>query len=432
MKIKLIWALLIVSLSFSNCSSQKLSVKERLEKLPNVISVDSLFMDTLFTEQFDVYFKQLIDHENPNEGTFKQRVIVSNLDVDKPVVAVLEGYNIRHGRAVELTRLLNSNQVNIEHRFFKNSRPDSVPWDKLTIWQAATDQHKIIRSLQKIYKGNWLSTGVSKGGQATIFHRSFYPNDVKASVPYVAPVNYAREDERIYKFLETVDTDSARKKIFEFQYLCFENFDSLQIIFKTKAKSKGWTFEMGFKRALEYTILEYSFALWQYGGIPIHNIPDSTATERQLFEHLSRISSFTFFEDNAVEQYRPFFWAALTEIGMYGYKTKPFEKFLGDTVYTFDFTAPIGTKPVYSNKPLLKVKEFLDNEANNMLFIVGGLDTWGATAYYPSGKNNLVTKVLEGAFHGVNIEDFSDKDRNEMIGLLEKWMNVKIDPEFDK
>jgi len=26
---------------------------------------------------------------------------------------------------------------------------------------------------------------------------------------------------------------------------------------------------------------------------------------------------------------------------MYGYKTKPFEKFLGDTVYTFDFTAPI-------------------------------------------------------------------------------------------
>ncbi|MDA3890140.1 MAG: S28 family serine protease [Salinivirgaceae bacterium] len=433
MKYKFIWAFSFLVLVFFSFSSQQLTLKEQLENLPHVVSVDSLFIDTFFTEQFDVYFEQVIDHNNPEEGTFLQRVIVSNSGFYKPVVVVIEGYNIWHGRALELTQLLKSNQVNIEHRFFKNSRPDSIPWDKLTIWQAASDQHKIIKSLKKIYKGNWLSTGFSKGGQATMYHRSFYPDDVKASVPYVAPLNLAREDERIYEFLKTVGSDSDRQKVYQFQCLCFDNIDELKELLKTKAKSKGWTYKMGIKNALVYTILEYSFAFWQYGGVAPENIPDNTATVRELFEHLDRISSFTFFEDKGIKTYQPFFWAALTEIGMYGYETKPFRKYLGDTVnYTFDFSAPEGTRPVYNSKAMLNVKTFLDNEAENMLFIVGGMDTWGATAYTPSGNNNLVTKKLTNGFHGTQIQDFSKSEREEMYSLIEEWMGVEIDDIFEE
>ena len=32
-----------------------------------------------------------------------------------------------------------------------------------------------------------LATGISKGGQATMFYRSYFPDDVDISVPYVAP-----------------------------------------------------------------------------------------------------------------------------------------------------------------------------------------------------------------------------------------------------
>ncbi len=410
----------------------QLSLMEQLKKLPGVVSVDTFTTDTTFTQQFEIYFEQPIDHHNPAKGSFKQRVILDNKDINSPMVVDLEGYNIYSTRQEELTKLLKCNQVNIEHRFFKDSRPDSIPWDYLTIWQAATDQHEIIKALQQIYKQNWVSTGISKGGQTTMYHRSFYPDDVNASVCYVAPLDFAREDPRIYKFLKTVGTDADRKKIYDFQCQCFEKMDSLVMLLKQKAETKGWTYRFGYEKAMQYTILEYSFAFWQWGYCTSDKIPGDSASATELFDHLSHVSGFTFFEDASVEDFRPYFWAALTQIGIYGYQTKPFEKYLGDTiVYTFDFTAPEGTHPVYDPQPMQKVKAFLDNDATNMLFIVGGLDTWGSTAYVPSGKNNLVRMTLANGHHGTRIKNFDQKDREYMYSLMNQWLGTHITDPLD-
>jgi hypothetical protein len=419
-------------LFLTGCNQHTQSLKEKLQNLKGVVEVNTIETDTVFNEQYEVYFEQPIDHKNPSAGTFKQRVIVSHVDFNKPMVAVIEGYNIWNGRASELQKLMQCNQINIEHRFFKDSKPDSIPWDKLTIWQAATDQHIIIKELQKIYKQKWITTGISKGGQTTMYHRRFYPDDVTASVPYVAPLNFAREDPHIYKFLKTVGTDADREKIYNFQVLCFENFNELEKLLIKKSKEKKWSFKFGFKKALQYTILEYSFAFWQWGGFPTDQIPSNNATPAELFNHLNNVAGFTFFEDKGVEANRPFFWAALTEIGIYGYQTKPFAKYLGDTTdFTFDFTAPNGYTPVYNPKPMQEVKLFLDNKAENMLFIYGGLDTWGATAYHPSGKNNLVNMTLPNGHHGTRIKNFPKKDREYIYSLISKWMDVNINDIFE-
>jgi hypothetical protein len=68
-----------------------------------------------------------------------------------------------------------------------------------------------------VYQGKWLSTGISKGGQTTIFYRYFYPEDVDVSVPYVAPLNLALEEQRIYTFLDTVGDASCRNALLEVQ-----------------------------------------------------------------------------------------------------------------------------------------------------------------------------------------------------------------------
>lgn len=417
---------------FISCNTQQLPLKEQLLSLDNVVEVNEVSLDTTFTEQYEVYFLQYIDHENPRLGTFKQRVIVSHQDFKKPVVAVLEGYKIWNGRQAELTKLMNSNQINIEHRFFKDSRPDSIPWEHLTIWQAATDQHLIIEALQEIYPENWLTTGISKGGQATMYHRAYYSADVQASVPYVAPLNFAREDNRIYEFLDNVGSMEERESVYQFQLQCFKNFDALLALLKEKAEEKGWTFNFGYKKALEYTILEYSFAFWQWGNYNADQIPGKGAATEELFNHLNKVAGFTFFEDKSVEENRPFFWAALTQIGMYGYNTAPFSEFLGDTVYTFDFTAPQGTNPEYEPGAMQDIREYLDFEAENMLFIVGGLDTWGATAYVPSENNNLETMVLDKGHHGTRIRHFAKKDREHIYSLLENWMDIEIEDIFAK
>ncbi len=427
---KIIIAIVFFVAIFSSCKES--TFIEQLNNLQYVVEVNEINIDTTFAKQYELYFEQPLDHKNPELGTFRQRVLLSHKNENLPVVAVLEGYKIWSLFASEPTKILNCNQVTIEHRFFKDSKPDSIPWDKLTIWQAATDQHIIIDVLKSIYKESWLTTGISKGGQTTMYHRSFYPDDVQACIPYVAPLNFAREDERIYKFLNSVGTDEDRSRIYEFQCLCFDNQEELIGMLKDKAKEKEWSYKFGFEKALQYTILEYPFVFWQWGGFKSDEIPNEKATVTELFEHLNRVAGFTFFEDAAVEISRPFFWAAITEIGMYGYETKPFKKYLGDTTdFTFDFTIPEGTEPVYKPEAMQKVKQFLDTEGNNMLYVVGGLDVWGATSYEPSGENNSVRMILANGHHGTRIKDFPKKEREYMYSLLEDWMQVEIEDIFE-
>ncbi|MCK9205589.1 MAG: peptidase [Salinivirgaceae bacterium] len=429
--IRNIYHLFLFLFILSGCQAGSQTLIEQLRSLPNVVSVEAVAYDANFAEQYEVYFEQPLDHNNPVLGHFNQRVIVSHQGKQRPVVAVLEGYQIWNGQQDELTQLLNANQVNIEHRFFKSSRPDSVPWEKLTIWQTATDQHKIIEALQTIYPQNWISTGISKGGQATMYHRTFYPGDVKASVAYVAPLNYQREDPRIYRFLNSVGTAQDRERVYDFQCLCFEHFNELESMLKQKAKDYSWTFEMGTKMALQYTILEYSFAFWQWGAFRPDEIPGKESTTDDIFYHLNRVSGFTFFEANELEANRAFFWAALTEMGMYGYQTEPFRKYLGDTTdYTFDFSAPEGIHPVFNPQAMQQVKSYLDGDAKNMLFIVGGLDTWSATTYEPTGNNNLVRMTLPNGHHGTRIKDFNPLERKYIYSLLENWMEVSITDPF--
>ena len=53
----------------------------------------------------------------------------------------------------EPTRLVDGNQISVEQRFFTPSRPEPADWSKLTIWQAATDHHRLVAALKPIYAG---------------------------------------------------------------------------------------------------------------------------------------------------------------------------------------------------------------------------------------------------------------------------------------
>ena len=79
-----------------------------------------------------------------------------------------------------------------------------------------------------------MSTGSSKGGQTTLFYKTFYPDDVDASVPYVAPINIAQEDPRLYHFLDTVGDEAARARIKEFQIAMFKREDEILPLVKSQ------------------------------------------------------------------------------------------------------------------------------------------------------------------------------------------------------
>ena len=135
--------------------------------------------------------RQEIDHNDPSKGYFYQRAFLSHKGYDNPTAIITNGYGKPRNNITEVAELLEANQINVEHRYFLESSPDSLDYDYLNFEQITADLHKINQLFRKIYDGKWISTGISKGGTTTIFYRYFYPNDVDVSIPYVAPVNHS-------------------------------------------------------------------------------------------------------------------------------------------------------------------------------------------------------------------------------------------------
>lgn len=439
------WSLLLVaslSLIQLGCastkevvSSEQVESQELLEKIkaiPAVKEVNVLATSDHFVEHYEIWFEQKVNPSKADSKTFKQRVLLAHASADAPVIVEIQGYQIYSPRSGELATLFGGNQITIEHRFFADSKPkDGIPWNDLTIDNAALDQHLIIESLKKaVYPQNkFVTTGISKGGQTTMIHRSKYPNDVDVSVCYVAPLNFEREEPRVYEFLDTVGTQEQRDQIRAFQHLCFDRKAEMVELLTAKAKKEGYTWNVSVEEAMELYVLEYSFAFWQWGAFKFEQIPDAGATTDSLLNHAMDVSGTSFFEEKGVDKLRPFFWAALTELGMYGYDYKPFKEHLSkQEIYTFDFTFPEGHSKTFNPEAMKNVNDFIQNDATQMMFIHGGLDTWVATAVQlsESAKSRGLEKhVLSTGHHGTRIRDFDTSKRAEIIKTLETWLGVK-------
>lgn len=424
----LVSSLLTLSIFFLiSCQFKPRTAEEVLSKIAIIDSIKPIENDTLFKSTYVVWFRMPLDHNNPNGPTFPLKAYYSHKDFNKPMVVVIDGYTMYTSKANELSTILDANQLTIEHRFFDQSRPkDSIPWNYLSVRQAAADQHAIIQAFKPFYKGKWVSTGISKSGQATIFHRRFYPNDVDASVPYVAPLNFSSEDPRVYDFLSKVGTDGCRTKIRDFQLQLFEKKKELFPMFEELAKKRDWHFKMGLDRAYDLSVLEYSFAFWQW-GTSCETIPLKDSPAQILFLHWKMVNPFTFFDEEDIEKTRPFFYQAMTEIGMYGYQVKPFSKYLKDTSnITFTFALPEHHKVKYHPDTMKDIDSWIKGSGNNILYIYGQNDAWSSTAVDPGNQTNAVRMFNPGGSHASRISSFPVEMQDSIFTVLEKWLDVDL------
>ena len=408
-------------------TSTKISTFEKLATIENVVSIEKKDAVSHFDENYEIWFQQPIDHNDLSKGTFKQRVFLGFEDKNKPVIVELRGYGIGSERAGELADHYQANQLAIEHRYFNNSRPENIDWNTLTVENAAKDQAYIITAIKKALYPNakFVTTGISKGCQTTMAHRRYFPNNVDASVCYVGPLNYKREDSRVYSFLKNVGTKEEREKITAFQKLCFENRSTLLEMMKNVGKEKSMTWEFGVENAIDYTILEYSFAFWQW-GTDINSIPSNTSNIEDIYKHLIDVVGYGFFEEKSVDGLQPYFWAALTEQGIYGYETAPFKEYLNtEEIYKFEWAFPEGVSKNYNLKPMQEIKSFLDTTAEDMLFIYGEYDAWSATAVElteDASKRDVFKFVHPKGSHTTRIKSFKPETKNRIYEIIDGWL----------
>lgn len=381
-----------------------------------------------FSEKYVTYFTQPLDHRHPEKGSFRQRVIVSHVGFDRPTVIVTEGYGaayaLRSQYREELSKLLNANMIFVEYRYFLESTPEPKDWQYLTAENSADDLHAITTAFKNIYPGKWIATGISKGGQTTLLYRTFYPDDVDISVPYVAPLCYGVEDGRHEPFLHKVSTPENRKIIEDFQLEALKRKATLLPRFEKYCTEKNYSFRAPIEEIYDYSVLEYSFALWQW-GTPISSIPATTASDDEVFSHLLAISEPGYFTADSPNA--SFFVQAARELGYYGYDVQPFKQYLSiqsSEGYLHRLMLPEELKDMPFDKTLSKkITKFLKKQDPKMIFIYGQNDPWTAAGVtWLKNKKNIHVFIQPNGSHLARISTLPEKEKKEVMELIKQWL----------
>lgn len=400
----------------------KVTFQEQLQELFPKAEISTIAIKDHFTKAYQVVLQQYLDPKNPEVGTFKHYMYVSHNSYEAPTVLITDGYASRN-RTTELSKLLQANQVIVEYRMYGKSRPDNIPWQYLTNDNAIEDYHAIVTKLKSLYKGKWLSSGISKGGETTLIYKSKYPNDVDVAVPYVAPLINGLEDQRTNDLINSVGEDSCRTKIKQFQRAVLENRKAILPLLKAYAAEKKMQFtEVPMEEALEYSVLEFPFSFWQWGG-KCAEIPSAKANAKELFAYLNKVSGFTLYNDWGFNYYLPSFYQHLKELGYYGFDLEPVKDFLKVVRSSSNMRfAPRNVDLTYDPSYIRKVRNYVEQKGDHIVYIYGEYDPWGACAPEPKSGVDALKMVLKGGHHGTRIKDFSPQDQEKIYAKLKKWL----------
>lgn len=419
--------LLFVLLSASTSSFAQTVLEQKISAISAIKEIRPLETSE-FSEKYVTYFTQPLDHRHPEKGSFRQRVIVSHVGFDRPTVIVTEGYGaayaLRSQYREELSKLLNANMIFVEYRYFLESTPEPKDWQYLTAENSADDLHAITTAFKNIYPGKWIATGISKGGQTTLLYRTFYPDDVDISVPYVAPLCYGVEDGRHEPFLHKVSTPENRKIIEDFQLEALKRKATLLPRFEKYCTEKNYSFRAPIEEIYDYSVLEYSFALWQW-GTPISSIPATTASDDEIFSHLLAISEPGYFTADSPNA--SFFVQAARELGYYGYDVQPFKQYLSiqsSEDYLHRLMLPEELKDMPFDKTLSKkITKFLKKQDPKMIFIYGQNDPWTAAGVtWLKNKKNIHVFIQPNGSHLARINTLPEAEKAKVMELINEWL----------
>jgi hypothetical protein len=405
-------------------------LQQKMKSISHITEIKDLESGE-FAEKYVVRFTQPIDHENPELGTFTQRVVVSHVGFDRPTVLVTEGYGGTYAfnpkYREELSKWFNTNMIFVEYRYFLESTPEPRDWQYLTAKNSADDLHAIRNAFKQIYPGKWIATGISKGGQTTMLYRTFYPEDVDISVPYVAPLCYGVEDGRHEPFLRYhVGTAEERQTIEAFQLEVLKRREALQPLFEKHCIEKKYEFRAPIAEIYDFAVLEYPFAMWQW-GTPVSTIPALDSSDEEIFKHFLAISDPSYFDVNG--SFSSFFVQACRELGYYGYDMRPFKDYMviKDTKdYLRKLVLPEDAQFVKWDKTLgKKITKFLKKNDPKMVFIYGEIDPWSAAAVTwlnTKKKENLHIFVEPRGSHKARISTLPEDMQKEAKALIQKWL----------
>ena len=122
----LLWAVLFPLQLHPSTNDSITKLNKLLLETPQVSDILPI-QSNEFTEKYQFFITQPLDHAHPEKGSFRQRVILSHVGFDRPTLLITEGYGAQYALnpnyREELSKLFNMNMLFVEYRYFLESTP---------------------------------------------------------------------------------------------------------------------------------------------------------------------------------------------------------------------------------------------------------------------------------------------------------------------
>uniref|UniRef100_UPI000A3A5D8B S28 family serine protease n=1 Tax=Amycolatopsis kentuckyensis TaxID=218823 RepID=UPI000A3A5D8B len=407
-------------------------IKAQLQRIPGltVVSEDAAPAGFRF---FKLTYTQPADHRHPGAGTFQQRFTLLHRDFAAPTVAFTSGYNVSGSpNRSEPTQIVDGNQLSMEYRYFTPSRPEPENWAKqLTIWQAAADEHRAVQAFKAIYPGKWLATGGSKGGMTATYFRRFFPDDVDATIPYVAPNDVIDPVDVYNRFLSRVGNDPAcRDALKAIQRDALKRRDELGAIAAADAAERGLTFSIvgSADKSLEISVIDSYFAFWQYQTqADCATVPPPGAPAADVYAWYERVESLNTYSDQDLAPYIPYYYQAAVQLG----SPEAYDGYLRDLLRYPGADQPKTFVPASIRLPrfdypaMPDIDFWVKTRGTRLLFVYGSNDPWGAEPFeLGRGSRDSYRYYVQGGNHGSKIAQLAPADAAAATATIRRWAGL--------
>jgi hypothetical protein len=330
----------------------------------------------------------------------------------------------------EPAELLDANQIDVEQRYFRPSRPRPARWRFMTIRQAAADHHRIVTALRSVYDAAWISAGASKGGMTSVYHRRFFPRDVAGTVAYVAPNDVDNRRDDYVEFIQRAGESAACNRalrVVQRQLLLGRDrmVPRLHRLHEREGLSVDETFG-SVNRAFEAAVLDTPFVFWQYTNQQwCPDVPRRGASDRRLFGFVDLIAQWSFYTDEGIRPYETYFHQAAKQLGWPDVGEARYLDGLLD--YRQAGSAPASTpRPIrprhFDADAMDDIDAWVRGHGRRLLFVYGENDPWSAEPFR-LGRGSVDSAVLvePDGNHGASIRGLTRADQRRAKEMLIRW-----------
>jgi len=254
-------------------------------------------------------------------------------------------------------------------------------------------------------------------------------------VAYVAPNDVVNDEDSAYdRFFTQVGTKECRDRLNAVQREALVRREPLEKKYAAYAADNGYTFTTigSLDRAYEAVVLDYVWGFWQYNllancGDGSLVPPDAkSATDDQIWNSVDTISGFSFYTDQGLAPYTPYYYQAGTQLGAptihFPYIEKKYVRYGYQPPRNF---VPRDIPMTFQPYAMRDVDSWVRHHAHHMLFVYGSNDPWGAERFgVGKGSKDAYVFTAPGMNHGANVAGLVAGQKALATARILDWAGV--------